>query len=408
MTEDTKGTGKGEADESGKLSADAAGSIANSGLVKKLFTGLALVGVAWFGYTTWASGEKEERPKSQAEKDLDKIRASQQKNADAQVAASSKGGQAKVGPEQAQGDPESLQVLAKVRAEKEAEAKAQMDAEETAEMNIEQLHYARKVQLLSHDQELAARWEARMRKAAETGRGVEARALTEKEEQLVQARNPGVWANLQKAKALNGGKTPGAQPNTKGGQVQIAAGAPGARPTPAGAQGARAVAPTIPAAAMSLPGSIDPKTGLPLNAGGAPPAVGTGDQALVSGLRADGVPDIEGGAYPIQFSYVPVGEKNPVTATMWVKPGYLLGRTRPYNPTELQDADRAYRSSLKAPSEVVEKESSGVLMGVRVPPSKLRVAPNADFTFQQRYVVVHPNPAGVLDPPNPKPPTGRK
>lgn len=411
MSEDNK-TGRGEVDESGKLSADAAGGVANSGLVKKIFTGLILAGIAWFAYAAYTKSESQEKPKSQAEKDLDKIRKSQEKSTEAQSAQSGKL-QAKMPHEQAQGDPDSLGVLAKVRAEKEAEAKAQLDAEETAQMNVEQLHYARKLQLLSHDGELASRWEARMRQAAETGRGLETRALTDQEEKLVQAKNPGVWTNLQKARALNGGKAPGSKPGGKpGGSVQLAAGAqpvPGAQPV--GPAGRPAVAPggRVPVMPAALPNSIDPKTGLPIQAGagaGAGPQGGAGEQALVSGLRPDGAPDIEGGAYPIQFSYVPIGEKNAVTATMWVKPGYLVGRSRPYNPAELAEADRAYRTSLKAPSEVIEKESSSVVMGVRVPPSKLRVSPNSDFTFQQRYVVVHPNPdpRATLTPPNPKPP----
>ena len=402
MTDENRAA-KGDTDESGKLEAGASGHMANSGVIKKLFTGVVLAAVAWFGYATWLKTDKEEKPKSQAEKDLDKIRTAQQKNAETQMAVGSKN-PPKLAQEQAQGDPDSMTMLAKVRAEKEAEVKAQSDAEEIAAMNVEQLHYARKVQLLSHDPEQANRWEARMRKAAETGRGLDSRALTEKEEQILQAKNPVAWANLQRAKAMNGGKAPGGAPN-KGGPVQIVAGQSGAKGAVPAAPGKR------PQTAPALPASIDPKTGLPLSVGAVaantPPQAEGGDQALVSGLRPDGVPDIEGGAYPIQFSYVPVGEKNAVVATMWVKPGYLVGRSRPYNPTELQDADRAFRSSLKAPSEVAEKESSGVLMGVRVPPSKLRVSPASDFVFQQRYVVVHPNPAGVLDPPNPPVPVPR-
>jgi len=372
----------------GQLPADEQGGIANSGKAKRFLMIGALVGVAYLGYAMWDAGAKEEKPKSDAEKQLEKIKAKQGAAADS-LAAQQRSEQLKVKNEQAMGDPESMKLLDKVRAEKEAEIKAQKDAEDTAAMLVENLHYSRKVQLLPHDPAMAAKWESRMQQAQAAGKGVEVKKLTEQEEKLLQAKNPELWASLQKVRGMNTPKiqvVPAANPTI----VK----APGAAGSGVQGQGGHQV---------PVPGSIDPRTGLPVSAG-IPPA---GEAPLVSGLKADGTPDIENGAYPITFSYIPLGEKNPVTVTQWVKPGYLTGRTRPYAPAEIQEADRQWRQSLKASTDVNEKEGSNVAIPYRVAPSKTHVG-SGDFHFQQRYVAVQPNPAGVLTPPNPPVPAQQK
>ena len=354
----------------GPLPTHSKGHIGNSGMVKKVGFIAALCFIGYLGYTFYQEGKNEEKPKSDAETALDKIRTKQQKTVDG--AAQAQAQKPKI--DQALGDPEDLKKLEQIRAEKEAAKKAEEEALDAAQAEIEQLNYQRKIMLLPHDPALAQKWQDRQNKAAATGQNLVSRRLTEAEEKILEGKNPALLASLKRLRS-QGGQQVASKPGAPTGKV---AGIPG------------------PQGGVPLPNSIDPKTGLPLQ--GAPGAV-AGGGSWISGLRPDGTPDIEGGAIPITYQYTPVGQKEPVNVVQWVKPGYLIGRSRPYNPAELVEADRQYRAALRAPTEFNEKETSPVVIPYRVAPSKGKAS--GDFVFQQRYVVVMPNPNGVLTPPNP-------
>jgi len=371
-----------------RMDATESGSPANSGAIKKI----VLVGaLAIFGYIAWGlykKGQDQEVTKTDVEKQLDSIKAKQNQKVNAAV-----GGASQSAPTLApQGDSEAQKLLQEVQARKEAELQAAFVAEEQAQMAYEELNYQRKVQVLPHDAVAATAWENRLKNAQATGQGIVRRDMTEAEEKLVREKNPQLYAKLVALRGQNAapGRPAGsaaAQP--AGGPLARLAGMP-QQPQAQTAPGSGAPG--------STPPSIDPRTGLPVSAAPALP------ESMVSGLLPDGTPDIEGGAIPVQMTYVPMGAKDPVTVTRWVKPGYLIGRVRPYSPQELMEADKAWRMSLRASSEVeIDKNA----IGVRIPhqPVSNRQRVDSEWRFQQRYVVVLPNPKGVMTPPNPPQPT---
>jgi len=353
--------------EEERLPATERGSSSNSGLVKKIGIGIVVFLSIYIAYSLFQNGKNEAPVKSDAEKQLEAIKKKQGQKVDA--ATSMQKSQATT--EAPQGDPEANKLLSEVQAKKEAEARAMAEAEEMAQMAIEELNYQRKIQVLPHDAALAAAWENRMRQAQATGQAINRRDLSADELKALAAKNPALFAKLQSVK--------GTGPSVAGKPTGVASLLPG-KP---GATGA-------PGASVAVPGSINPKTGLPTSAG-----------ELQGGLLPDGTPDLDGGAYPVQVTYVPVGSKDPVTVTRWVRPGYLTGRTRPYSPQEVIEADKQWRTSMRASSEVEsDKNTNSIAIPYRATSNRARVT-NNDFQFVQRYVAVQPNPKGKLRPANP-------
>lgn len=361
--------------EEGRLPAEETGSPANSGAIKKfalLFVGLLVIYIAW---GMIRKGKDQPVIKSEAEQQLEAIQAKNQKRAD-QASSTPQ----KVAGEQAMGDTQAMKLLSEVQKQREAEVKAQQEAEEQAQMVLEELHYQRRLQGLPYEVQLAQAWDQRLRDL-QTGKNLSRRNLTLEEEKLIKAKNPLLWAKLQSARAQGVSAM-----SQAGGKPLLATGTPG-----------YAGGPKVPAgsstASVVLPPSIDPRTGLPISATG-------GDPGGISGLLPDGTPDLEGGAYPIQVTYVPVGGKDPISTIRWVKPGYLIGRSRPYNPNELLEADRNWRAALRSPTDTEPDKTGGnVLIPIKPTSNRQRVQ-SGDFCFIQRYVVVLPNPKGQLDPPN--------
>ncbi len=349
-----------------------AGNLYNSGKFRFYAIVTASVLLIWLVVVIVQKNNAAPQEKSTADVQLERLRAAKEKGnqAKADQVATLAGNS----PDQPVGDPASLKLLQEIQAKKEQEAKASRDAEDAAAAELEYLHYSRKTLLLEHDPRRAEAWLNRVNTASTKGQLTAVPNMTKEQEAVLREKNPALLQQLAQLRAGNiGGAAEAVKAKQTQAQAQAKAGAPAGRPSN--------VQDTT--RAMGGPASIDPKTGLPLEAT---------TVAETSGLNADGSPDIDGGAYPVQFAYVPVGQKDPVTVTRWVKAGYLTGRPRPYNPSEVLEADRAYRASLKAPSDISpEKDGSSLLIPHRPSASRYRV--QDDFVARTPHVTVIPNPA---------------
>lgn len=337
------------------------------------------------------AGGKDEKPiKSNAETQLEKIMDATNKEGKTPPESKTITGK---GAEQPSGDPEALQVLNQAKADDDAKERRKMEAEQRMLTALAYQHYNRKIQGLKYDSELANQWERKITDSQRNGQAAPTPPTGPNPEdfETLKTTRPDLYA---KWVSLRGGPQP-----------YIAPGAPGAggaipTSTPAGQPNVTALAGSGLGQSMpkAVPVGIDPKTGLPTG-------VVMGDQsAVVYSLLDDGSPDIGNGAIPVQIQYVPPGATQAVTVIKWLRPGYLSGRTRPYDPMALKEEDESFRRSLKDSTEVpMDSATVGVSIPYRYSSAKTRVSQGGDFKFQNRYVVVLPNPDpnAQLTPANP-------
>lgn len=340
-----------------------------------------------------APPDKNQNLKSRSEMDLEKI-----------VDNSTKEGKddkgkpvniQKQASDQPAGDPEAISILNTVDARNAAAAKRKADAEEQAMAMLAYQNFSRKQQGLSHDPALAAAWETRMAQASSEGKTLAAPSEISAENlEELKKTNPELYA---KWIAIQGGSPKVAQR----GPDPSAAGRPQGKVDPralvAGGQPG------------SIPPGINPKTGLPEGVPGTlqVPGMAGIPSDVVYALADDGTPDIANGAIPVQIQYTPPGSTQPVTITKWIRPGYLTGRVRPVDPRIALEEDDAYRRSMKDSTDIpVDTQHAPVSIPFRYTNAKVRVT-SGDFHFENRYVVVLPNPKGKLSPPNPPVPNPR-
>jgi len=357
-----------------------------------LFAGFGLIVLMLIWRVVSPSG-KDQVVKSKTEKELETIIDKTKKEG-----TDDKGQQPNIqkkASDQPAGDPEAIAVLNTMDARNAAAAKRKADADEQAMANLAYQHYSRKQQGLSYEPELASAWEARMAKAAAEGKVLAAPAEISAENLAELKRsNPDLYARWI---ATSGGVV---RTGNRGPQVADA-GKPGAK----GAAGAPGV---VAPSAGAIPPGIDPKTGLPVAAGGVIPGGLNLPSDVVFALADDGTPDIAHGAIPVQIQYTPPGSSQPVTIVKWVRPGYLTQRVRPVDPRLAAEEDEAYRRSMKDTTDIpVDTQNKPVPIPYRYTNAKVRVS-NGEFNFQNKYVVVLPNPKGKLTPPNPPVPGGQK
>lgn len=349
------------------------GSFWNSGKAKTIAIGVLAVLVALVMFKATKSDAKkdaENAPKSDAVKALERMRDASSKNLQQESLASR---DVKSPTDQPKGDAEATRLLADLEAKKEAESFRQKNAEDAVRAALEYTQFQRKLQGLPYDVKLASAWEKRLEVAKVAGAAPPSAPPPPSKEavQIVREKNP------ELARALEGANN--VTINVKSGE----AGAKGGSVT-ASVQGAGAVNATT---QVGVPDGIDPKTGLPRSALAAGP-----DQGNFNALLPDGTPDLEGGAVPIQVQYTPPGSSQAITITRWIRPGYLQGRTRPYDPRDLVMEDQAYRASMKAPTDLPEdKATQATKIPFRMSGATSRVH-HQDFVYQNRHVVVLPNP----------------
>jgi len=349
--------------------------------------GLIIVMLIW---RVVSPSGKDQNLKSKTEKDLENIIDKSKKDG-----TDDKGRQPNIqkkASDQPSGDPDAIAVLNTMDARNAAAAKRKADAEEQAIANLAYQHYSRKQQGLSYEAELAAAWEQRMAKAASEGKVLAAPSEISAENlEELKRTNPELYARWI---ATSGGVI---KTGNRGPQIAQAE-----KPGPGGKAAGGAVAP-VPGA---IPPGIDPKTGLP-TAGTVPGGLALPPD-VVFALADDGTPDIAHGAIPVQIQYTPPGSSQPVTIVKWVRPGYLTQRVRPVDPRLAMEEDEAYRRSMKDTTDIpVDTQSKPVPIPYRYTNAKVRVS-NGEFNFQNKYVVVLPNPKGKLTPPNPPVPGGQK
>lgn len=334
------------------------------------------VGLLAAGFVAWRivapQSTPANAPKSSTEAALDKIvdnsKAAGQVGADGVKDASGKG------PDQPAGDNAELAALTEAAQKQAIVDNRRKAAEEKMLDQLAYQNYMRRAQGLTYDADLAARWDNKLRSAQASGLAAPAppAALDKDTLQEMQKDRPDLMAQW-KAMGGQGGKAPDAS----GGIV-----------------------PTMTAGSVAgIPASIDPKTGLPVDA--------KGKQGLYA-VNEDGSPDIEDGAIPVRLEYTPPGASQPVTVTRWVHPGYLSGRVRPVNPADLLEQDQAWRRALTESSDIPNDQTTSVAIPTRFDPSIQRVPSSQDFVAQNHYVIVLPNPKGQKTPPNPAPPGGAK
>lgn len=350
-----------------------------------LFMGFGLI-ILMLIWRIVAPSGKNQNLKSKTESDLERIIDKSKK-----TGTDDKGQQPNIqkkASDQPSGDPEAIAILNTVDARKAAADKRKADAAEQALENLAYQNYSRKMQGLSYDSELAAAWEARMAKAASEGKVLGAPAeITAENLAELKRTNPELYARWI---ATQGGVI---KTGNRGQEVAV---------TKPGAKGPGAAAPT------NIPPGIDPKTGLPVAGGvvvGGTPGL---PSDVIFALADDGTPDIAHGAIPVQIQYTPPGSSQPVTLVKWVRPGYLTGRVRPVDPRLAMEEDEAFRRSMKDSTDIpVDPQNKPVGIPYRYTNAKVRVS-SGEFNFQNKYVVVLPNPQGQLTPPNPPMPGGRK
>ena len=360
-----------------------------------LIGGLVFI-IALVAWRMFAGSKDDKKIVSKAEKDLSKIMDAT--SADGKSASQVKGMNGK-GAEQATGDQEALMALNQSKADDDTKERRKMEAENRMIDALAFQNYQRKVQGLKYDQALAAEWERRISEAQRNGQTMPSVPTGPQAQDFDELRKsrPDLYA---KWVALSG------DPNRSrafAGQITPGSGLP-APAAAGGPQGLNQAMPTVTASgpaqallgAKPVPVGIDPKTGLPV-------AVTSGDpDSPVYSLMDDGSPDIGHGAIPVQVQFTPPGATAPVTLIKWLKPGFLTGRIRPYDPGALKEEDEAFRRSLKDSTDVpADTSANNVAIPYRYTSNRVRATGTTDFRFQNRYVVVLPNPSGQLDPPNP-------
>ena len=319
--------------------------------------------------------------KSKAETDLEKIMDTSKK---AGATATSGGVAAGKMSDQPTGDPEAIARLNEVEAKKALDAKRKTEAEDRMLANLAYQEYIKRAQGLKYEPAMAAEWERRLKDAQAKGQPAPMPPeMTAENLEEIRKTQPELYNRWMAMHGQKGTAVASAVPGQKG------------QPGPAGA-------PTAGVAGVgAVPAGVDPKTGLPSDAVGH-----TGLPSDVAyALLDDGSPDIARGAIPVTVQYDIPGSKEKMTKTIWVRPGYLTNRSRPVDPTLLRDEDEAYRRSMKDSTDVPHEAAANVTIPYRYTNAKTRVAPGTDFSFQNRYVVVLPNPKGKLTPPNPPLPT---
>lgn len=313
-------------------------------------------------------------PKSRAELDLEKIMDSSKQAGSTAVAPT--GQAATKQSDQPTGDAAAMAALTEAKSKADIEARKKAETEERLLSSLAYRHYLRRFQGLKHDPVLAAEWDRRLREAKAGGKTPPQSPgeLTNEDLEMIRRNRPDLYA--QWSSTVEGG--------APGGSTKVA-GAPSSATT----------------GAANVPAGIDPKTGLPL---GAVASVG-GQEDVVYALLEDGSPDLARGAVPVTVQYDLPGTKEKGTKTIWVRPGYLSGRSRPIDPAALKDEDDQYRRALKDPTEVPHDASANVAIPFRYNNGRTRVAADADFSFQNRYVVAQSSSATQ---PAQKAPTGGK
>lgn len=356
------------------------GSFWNSGKARAIALGvIAMLGVLVM-YKSMKSDPKkdaENAPKSEAVRALERMREANAKGLE-QESQSSR--DVKSPTDQPKGDPEATRLLADLEAKKEAENQRLKSAEDAVRAALEYTQFQRKLQGLPYNAALATAWEKRLEAAKIAGATPPGPPPPPSKEsvQIVREKNP------ELAKALDGANS--VTINVKGTE-----GGKGGGGLSTSVQGGAGVNSNVAAGGHGIPDGIDPKTGLPRTAIGDGGAAGHGGGGF-NALLADGTPDLEGGAVPIQVQYTPPGSSQAITITRWIRPGYLQGRIRPYDPRDLVMEDQAFRTSMKAPTDLPEDKAT---QSTRIPfrmggaPTKVH---HQDFVYQNRHVVVLPNP----------------
>lgn len=323
-----------------------------------------------------SASNKQVLPKTKAQLELEQLK--KKTNDTAKVIGSQDHGEnlnAK-GSDQPTGDSKAIAVLQEARLKDEDATKKLKEAEDAAQAQAEYTHYSRMLQRMPHDPAMAAAWQRRVAEASMSGQAPPSPppAISREAAEILKSKNPALLA-----KANGGVSSQGSQSGAP--NVKIAQGS---------------------AAPSNLPPNVDPKTGLPIGAvtvGAAPQELGG---SSIYAVGPDGMPDLEGGAVPVTFQFIPPGESQPRTVTRWVRPEFLTSRGIPYDPKDLVMVNQAYWSSLRAPTDIPEDKAA---LAIRIPATvqsnRSRATGAANFTATNNYVVVVPNPKGRLSPPNP-------